>query len=130
MLNYVIAALLVIVLVLIPIVGHTAADLDGLVIYLPMDEGQGNVAEDLSPLGVNDGKLIQDAKFVPNGKHGGAVELDGKGGSFVDMPWHDSMDVGADDFSTEIWFNYDEGGECRKFNMGIQCGWRRTAVLD
>ena len=64
MFHYVIAALLVIVLVFIPIVGHTAADTDGLVIYLPMDDGKGNVAEDLSPLGVNDGKLIQDAKFV------------------------------------------------------------------
>ena len=88
MFNYVIAALLVIVLALIPIMGYTAGDLDGLVIYLPMDEGKGNVAEDLSPLGVNDGKLIQDAKFVPNGKYGGAIELDGKGGSFVGMtPW-------------------------------------------
>ena len=132
MFHYVIAALLVIVLVFIPIVGHTAADTDGLVIYLPMDDGKGNVAEDLSPLGVNDGKLIQDAKFVANGKHGGAIELDGKGGSFVDMPWHDSMDVGADDFSTEIWFNYDEGANAGSLIWGFNVGggepqfWIRT----
>ena len=58
MFNHVIAALLVIVVALIPIMGYTAADVDGLLIYLPMDEGQGNVAEDVSLMGLNDGQLI------------------------------------------------------------------------
>ena len=132
MFNHVIAALLVIVVALIPIMGYTAADVDGLLIYLPMDEGQGNVAEDVSLMGLNDGKLIEAAKFVPDGKYGGAVELDGAGGSYVDMPWNDSMDVGADDFSTEIWFKYNTQAGAGTLIWGFNVGggepqfWIRT----
>lgn len=131
MLNHVIAALLVIVLALIPIVGHTAADVDGLLIYLPMDDGQGAVAADVTELGKNNGKLINDAKFVPNGKYGGAVELDGEG-DYIDLPWNDSMDVGADDYSTEIWFNYEEQANAGSLIWGFNVGggepqfWART----
>jgi sialidase-1 len=122
--GYCMILMIVIGFTLLPIVGHTKADVDGLVIYLPMDEGKPlKISEDVSGNG-NHGRMIANAKLVPGGKYGGCVELDGKGGSYVDIPWTDSMDVGADDFSAEIWFKYEKGANVNRgsliwgFNVG------------
>jgi len=72
---------------LIPLAG---ADLqDGLVMYLPFDAGQGDVAVDLSGNG-HDGS-IEGAKWV-EGKFGKALSFNGTD-TFVEVPF-------ADDFVT------------------------------
>ena len=67
----------------------SAAKLEGLVLYLPFDEGSGDVAHDMSGNG-NDGKLVKSPKWV-TGKYGWALEFDGS--NYVEVPDSDSLDI-------------------------------------
>ena len=55
--------------------GMAVCEQNGLVLYLPFDEGEGDVAEDLSGNG-NDGVLVGGPEWV-DGKFGKALEFDG-----------------------------------------------------
>ena len=66
-----------------------AVELKGLVLYLPFDEGNGDVAYDLSGNG-NNGKLVKNPKWV-DGKIGKALEFDGS--NYVEVPDSDTLDM-------------------------------------
>lgn len=70
------------------------ADLeDGLVLYLPFDEGEGDTVQDLSPNGFV-GTLEGDAGGVEwgEGKFGSALVFDGSG-AFVEVPFDEAFDI-------------------------------------
>ncbi|MBM3236363.1 hypothetical protein FJZ31_08700 [Candidatus Poribacteria bacterium] len=83
---------------------------DNVVLYLPFDEGKGQVAKDQSNLG-NDGE-IRNAKWV-EGKYGSALEFNGKDAE-VRVPDNKSFDLTA--ITLEVWYN--PGDE------GVGAGWR------
>ena len=87
----------IIVMVCIPL---ASAD-DSLLIYLPFDDGQ---PTDITDNG-NNGEYVGEVKQA-DGKFGKGIELDGS--NYVDIPWSDSIDVGSEDFTVEIWFKYSE----------------------
>ena len=60
----------------------TAVDKEGLALYLPFEEGKGDIAKDASGNG-NDGKLIQGPKWV-KGQFGTALEF--QGNNYVEVP--------------------------------------------
>ena len=84
-----------------------AAELEGLLLYLPFDEGSGDKAKDLSGNGF-DGEL-NGAKWV-DGKFIKALEFDGKD-DFVAV---EPLGVDPDEFTIEFWFSpakdLDSGG--------------------
>lgn len=99
--------------------GIGGAELDKtLVVYLPFDDGAGNATKDVAPHG-NDGKFVGNIKWVA-GKFDGGIELDGQ--SYVDIPWSDSIDVGDQSFSTEIWFKYAEKASAGSLIWGYAVG--------
>lgn len=67
-----------------------AVDKDGIVLYLPFDEGQGKSVVDQSDKG-NDGKIIGDANWV-EGKNGKALEFNGTS-DFVEVPNSPSLNI-------------------------------------
>jgi hypothetical protein len=77
-----------------------AGDLEGLVLYLPFDEGSGDVAKDASGNG-NDGE-ITGAKWAA-GKIGKALEFDGA--SFVEVPSSDSLESLEEEMTIAAWIN-------------------------
>jgi hypothetical protein len=83
---------------------------DNVVLYLPFDEGKGQVAKDLSNFG-NDGE-IRNAKWV-EGKYGSALEFNGKDAE-VRVPDNKSFELTA--ITLEVWYN--PGDE------GVGPGWR------
>ena len=83
---------------------------DNVVLYLPFDEGKGDVARDQSQFG-NDGE-IRNAKWV-EGKYGSAVEFNGTDAE-VRVPDNDSFDL--TEITLEVWYN--PGDE------GVGPGWR------
>ena len=130
--NYMIASLVIIGLLLIPVVGHAQPD-ESLLIYLPLDDGSGKVAKDVTGF-QNDGNLMSNPKWT-TGKFGGGLELNGTS-SYVDIPWDDSLDVKDGDFSAEIWFKYEEkanaGSLIWAYNVGADVPqfWVRTHPGD
>ena len=91
---------LIIALVCIPL-----ASADGsLIAYLPFDN-EDDVAEDATGNGNNGEFMGGKVKWV-EGKFKTGIELDGS--NYVDIPWSDSIDVGDESFSIEIWFKYEE----------------------
>lgn len=76
-----------------------AIDKKGLVLYLPFDEGVGEVAKDASGNG-NDGQFIEGAEWV-EGKFGKAVHLS-EPGDYVKVPTSDSLNV-EQDITMELW---------------------------
>jgi len=80
-----------------------ALDKDGLVLYLPFDEGSGEVAKDASGSG-NDGEFQGDAEWV-EGKFGMAVHLP-LGKNYVEVPHSDSLDI-KEEITMEIWAKVD-----------------------
>lgn len=79
-------------LVSVILIAHTAmAGTETLVLYLPFDEGTGDIANDLS--GKNNNGTIIGAKWV-DGKIKKALEFDGK--SFVDIPHSSSLSLSAE----------------------------------
>ena len=78
--------------------------------YLPFDEGEGDVAKDQSKFG-NDGE-IRNAKWA-EGKYGSALEFNGKDAE-VRVPDNESFDL--TEITLEVWYN--PGDE------GVGAGWR------
>lgn len=75
-----------------------SADLaDGLILYLPFDEGSGDTATDWSPAGAT--ALIDGAEWT-EGQFGGALAFTGE--EFVEVPWDAAYDV-ADGVSLGAW---------------------------
>ena len=106
-----------VVMLVIPCIGEIKVD-DALVVYLPFDSGAGKAAKDVTKHG-NDGQFIGNVKWGA-GKFDGGIELDG--GSYVDIPWSDSIDVGEESFSTEIWFKYSEKASAGSLIWGYAVG--------
>lgn len=90
-----------------------ALDRTGLVLYLPLDEGSGKVAEDISGNG-NDGNLEGGAEWV-EGHDGKGVRLDSAGDRILvqDSP---SLDI-EQDITMELWAMVDglPDGSCAFF---------------
>ena len=81
---------------------------DGLVLHLSFDENaiQGDTVKDQSEEG-NDGTINGDAKMVA-GKHGGALEFDGKS-AFVEVPLEDSITFSTgDSLTVQVWVKTDD----------------------
>ena len=83
---------------------------DKVVLYLPFDEGKGQVAKDLSKFG-NDGE-IRNAKWA-EGKYGFGLEFNGKDAE-VRVP--DSKSFDLTEITLEVWYN--PGDE------GVGAGWK------
>ena len=83
---------------------------DNVVLYLPFDEGKGDIAQDQSQFG-NDGE-IRNAKWV-EGKYGSALEFNGTNAE-VRVPDNDSFNL--TEITVEVWYN--PGDE------GVGPGWR------
>ena len=77
---------------------------DKVVLYLPFDEGKGQVAKDQSKFG-NDGE-IRNAKWV-EGKYGSALEFNGKDAE-VRVPDNESFDL--KEITLEVWYNPGDEG--------------------
>jgi hypothetical protein len=94
-----------------------AVENEGLVLYLPFDEGSGDSVKDLSATG-NDG-TIQGAKWVKDGKIGFALSFDV--GDFVEIPHSESLSI-TDEITVMAWTNMDPGasGELAIVSKG---GW-------
>ena len=75
-----------------------------LVLYLPFDEGKGDVAKDASEYG-HDGDLVKDPKWV-DGKIGKALEFDGTVGNYVQVPITDELQL-REVFTAEFWVKRD-----------------------
>ena len=81
---------------------------EGLVLHLSFDESaiQGDTVKDLSEEG-NDGTINGDAKVVA-GKHGEALEFDGKS-AFVEVPLEDSIIFSTgDSLTVQVWVKTDD----------------------
>ena len=76
-----------------------AAELEGLILYLPFDEGSGGTAYDKSGCG-NDGD-ITGAEWVDAGKVGKCLEFDGS--SFVEVPSSDSLEALVEEMTIAVW---------------------------
>ena len=85
-------------------VKHSAAEIDpttAVGVWL-FNETDGDTASDSSENG-NDGTLEGDPKWVPAGKFGNALELDGAG-DYVSVPDHETLDTKiSETFSIVIW---------------------------
>lgn len=83
---------------------------DGLVLYLPLDEGDGDVAGDLSGNG-HDG-VISGPEWV-DGKFGSALHFGGDGsGTFVTVESADDMNVNEMTFM--VWINAENWNDVRQ----------------
>ena len=83
---------------------------DSVVLYLPFDEGTGNVVQDQSQFG-NDGE-IRNAKWA-EGKYGYGLEFNGTDAE-VRVPDNESFDL--KEITLEVWYN--PGDE------GVGAGWK------
>ena len=81
-----------------------AVENEGLVLFLPFDEGAGNTVKDLSGTG-NDG-TIQGAEWVKDGKIGSALSFDV--GDFVEIPHSESLSI-TDEITIMAWTNMNPG---------------------
>ena len=84
--------------------GFSALLDDNVVLYLPFDEGKGDVAKDQSKFG-NNGE-IRKAKWV-DGQYGGGLEFNGKDAE-VRVP--DSKSLGLKQLTVEVWYNPGKDG--------------------
>lgn len=85
-------------LVLISSVFLAKAQTEGLILYLPFDEGSGDVAKDISGHG-NDGEIIG-AEWV-QGKDGGALGFNGAD-AYVEVPYDDMFNL-TEAFTLAAW---------------------------
>lgn len=94
-------------LILVALIAGTADA--GVVIYLPMDEGQGDTVADHSGNG-NDG-VLEDGPIWVDGKSGKALQF--SGGSRVHILASNSLhgDIFKDDFTLLAWINPDFAGD-------------------
>ena len=88
--RFVLSGLVASILMLMPFIG-SAEFADGLVLYLPFDEGSGDIAADLSGLG-HDGQI--DLPEWVDGQFGGALSFAGaESGTFVTVESADDLNV-------------------------------------
>ncbi|MBT5535992.1 hypothetical protein HOK31_23175, partial [Candidatus Poribacteria bacterium] len=92
-------------------VGSASADIfEGLVLYLPLDEGEGDVAEDLSGLGHNG--VIDNPVWGP-GKFGNALVFGGDGsGTFVTVESAEALNL--NEMSFMAWINANAWDDVRQ----------------
>ena len=88
------------ILALMPVAA--TAQQEGAILYLPLDEGSGDVAEDHTGNG-NDGALFGGAKWM-NGKYGSGLYLDGKD-DYIEI-----NNILTEAGTVEFWFKPDWGG--------------------
>jgi hypothetical protein len=105
-----------------------AAQLVGLVLYLPLDEGKGDIVEDLSG-NDNNGTLMGNPKWV-NGKEGSGLQFSGEeNANYVEVPDHPSLNP-ATEITCAAWIYFDEfqptGGVISKY---IGAGSQRSYTL-
>ena len=77
---------------------------NGLMLYLPFDEGSGNVARDISGNG-NNGDIKGDFEWV-EGRFGKAVHLHKVPEEIVEVPHSDSLDI-REAITLELWAKVD-----------------------
>ncbi len=82
---------------LLSIVGNASADL---VAHLPLDEGSGKVAQDVTTNG-HDGTLTDEGVVWAEGKLGSCVELDGTG--YIDIAGPEGIEIGGADVTIALW---------------------------
>jgi len=101
-------SLLICLLLSAVFVAFEAADA-ALVLYLPMDEGQGDSTMDLSGRGNNG--ILEDGPVWVQGKYGSALEFDA--GSRVHIPASNSLhgDIYKDDFTFLAWIMPARSGD-------------------
>lgn len=92
--------IIVILMSLLIVTQALAGKLEGLVLYLPFDEGSGDTVRDGSGNG-NDG-IITKAKWGA-GKIGKALSFDGV--SFVEVPSSDSLESLVEEMTVAAWIN-------------------------
>jgi hypothetical protein len=94
-----------------------------LVLYLPFDEGKGDVAKDASQYG-HDGDLVKNPKWV-DGKIGKALEFDGT--NYVQVPITDDLQL-REVFTAEFWVKRD-ANQAATWNYMVAAGTLRWAVI-
>ncbi|MBD3181941.1 hypothetical protein GF312_06605 [Candidatus Poribacteria bacterium] len=96
-------ASILIILLFVCVSPLLAINTDGLVLYLPFDEGSGNMAGDVSGTG-NDGEIMGNVTWV-DGVFGKAVQIgDDDPGNMVVVPDNDTLDIiGA--MTISMWVN-------------------------
>ena len=96
-----------------------AIDKEGLVLYLPFDEGSGNVARDVSGNG-NNGSLKGKCEWV-EGKIGKAIHIHQVTDEYVEVPHSDSLDI-RKAITLELWAKVN--------SMGSHCAFISKATTD
>lgn len=96
-----------------------ALNMEGLVLYLPFNEGGGTVAEDASGNG-NDGELMGNADWV-DGQSGKAVHLHQVTNEWVEVSHSDSLDI-MSAITLELW--------AKVSSMGSHCAFISKATTD
>ena len=101
---------------------------DGLVLHLSFDKDtiQGDTVKDLSEEG-NDGIINGAAKMV-TGKHGDALEFDGKD-DFVEVPLEDSITFSTGDSLTiQVWIKTDDEPPKNDGSEGVESSFDRSGT--
>ncbi len=94
--------LLFFALTISPFLSYSAID-PSLVIYLPMNDGKGDIVKDLSPNGF-DGKIVGNGGKWVNGKIGNGIEMTAE--TEVQIPDNNMLD-GMKALTLEIWLKQD-----------------------
>ncbi len=103
--KYVLGFLALLVISVAPVYAY---DMEGLVLYLPFDEGSGTVARDASGTG-NDGELRGEVTWV-DGVFGKAVYIsDSAPGNLVFVADDDTLDI-TGDMTISVWANIETEG--------------------
>ena len=108
------------IVVLITLAGanSTVAQEEGLILYLPFDEGSGDTVADLSDTGL-DGTIHGNAEWV-EGIKGEAINLDGET-AYVNLPASDVLHEAGEEVSFSLWFNATE--------VPGDVPWQKLAIL-
>ncbi|MBW8042153.1 MAG: hypothetical protein FVQ85_19435 [Planctomycetes bacterium] len=91
---------------------------DDMIGYWNFDEGQGDIAHDV--VGGNHGTVY--GSLWTNGKVGGALEFDGEN-DYIEIPDSDDFNFEENDFTIELWANFDPSLENLSF-------WTQAADKD
>ena len=79
---------------------------EGLILYLPFDEGAGDTVKDLSDTGL-DGTVHGNAEWVEGIEEGGALSFDGAS-AYVNLPASDVLHEANQHVTFSLWFNARE----------------------
>jgi hypothetical protein len=109
--------------VVVTSVSHAREVDKSLVLYLPFEEGKGDVAQDASQYG-HDGKLVNNPKWV-EGKIGQGLELTGN--NYVQVTIADPLQL-REVFTTEFWVKRD-AAQPTTWNYMVAAGTLKWAVI-